>query len=365
MKSKIQLMKKMMKKMKNEYIEYVKSIFNNPLGVCQLGNSQTYENMTIIPIIMQDSKSMDFITIKEAEEEDLIEIVESNSVNQLKVISKSDKQVLIPFGMTVHGGKQDRTIWEPILLPARDGKTIMKSLSTIKRDFIIPAKCIEQSRWSYTKSKGFKASNMRIHPNVAFEAISPAGQGAVWNEIQSYRNEMKYASHIAPTQSYLDMTVNTQKEAEKIVNNFRKVRNQCGIAVFINNEFIGMEFYANSDAWLSMSEDIFKAFAIEALRFRDIKYNQYELMDHHKMILELLRKLNLRYTSRDGVGLGKVVEFNSTESKWRGITLIYENKIAQFYLVSKRGGTHQQNSPRYNAQFQTVINQRFNQGYDF
>ena len=125
-----------------------------------------------------------------------------------------------------------------------------------------------------------------------------------------------------------------------------------------------MEFYANSDAWLSMSEDIFKAFSIEALRFKDIKYNEHELVDHHKIILDLLSKLNLRYSSRDGIGLGKVVEFNSSESNWRGITLVYENKLAQFYLVSKRGGANQQNSPRYNVQFQTVINQRFNQGHD-
>ena len=354
-----------MKKMKNEDIEYVKSIFNNPLGICQLGNPQTQENMTIIPIIIQDTKSIDFITIKEAEEQELIEIVESESVSQLKVNNKSDKQVLIPFGMTVHGGKQDRTIWEPILLPVDEGKNILRSSLMVKREYIIPAKCIEQSRWQYTKSKRFKASNMRIHPNVAFEAISPVGQGAVWSEIQSYRNEMKYASHIAPTQSYLDMTHNTQKEAEKIVNNFRNVRNQCGIAVFINNEFIGMEFYANSDAWISMSEDIFKAFSIEALRFKDVEYNQRELIDHHQIILELLSNLDLRFSSRDGVGLGKVVEFNSNDLKWRGITLVYENSLAQFYLVSKRRGTIQQNPLRYNAQFQTVINQRFNQRYDF
>ena len=353
-----------MKKMKNEYVEYVESVINNPLGICQLGNPQIHKNMTIIPIITQNHKSIDFVTIKEAEEQDLIEIVESETVGQLKVINKSEKQILIPFGMTVHGGKQDRTVWEPILIPARGDKTIMRSLSTIKHEYIIPAKCIEQSRWQYAKHKGFKASNMRIHPNVAFEAISPAGQGAVWSEIQSYRNEMKYAPNIAPTQSYLDMTHATQKEAEKIINNFRNVRNQCGIAVFINNEFIGMEFYANSDAWISMSDDIFKAFSIEALRFKDVEYNQQELIDHHTIILELLGKLDLKYSSRDGVGLGKVVEFNSNDLKWRGITLVYENSLAQFYLVSKRGGTVRQNSPRSKVQFQTVINQRFNQGYD-
>ncbi|GAG87313.1 unnamed protein product, partial [marine sediment metagenome] len=44
------------------------------------------------------------------------------------------------------------------------------------------------------------------------EAISSAGQGSVWNEIQAYRSEMKYNSNIAPTQSYFYDVVDKFKE---------------------------------------------------------------------------------------------------------------------------------------------------------
>ena len=112
--------------MKSESIQVVKSIFEDPLSVLKLGNPQIYENMTVIPLIIQDDKFIEYISIKEAEELELIEIVETDTVNQLEVINKSNKQILIPFGMTVKGGKQDRTIWEPILLPVGGKRNVFK-----------------------------------------------------------------------------------------------------------------------------------------------------------------------------------------------------------------------------------------------
>ncbi|MHA2393895.1 MAG: ARPP-1 family domain-containing protein [Promethearchaeota archaeon] len=343
--------------MKNESIQFVKSVFENPLIVLKLGTTQVYENMTIIPIIIQDNKFIEFISIKEAEELELIEIVETDTVNQLEVINKSDKQVLIPFGMTVHGGKQDRTIWEPILLPVGEKQNVFKDkYEAMNQKFSIPAKCIEQSRWNYTGKRGFKSTNMRLHPNVAYESISAAGQSAVWGEIQAHRSEMKYAAGVAPTQSYLEMTQNTEKQTDKIIRNFENIENQCGIAVFINGEFIGIEFYANPHAWKTMSNDILKAFSIEALRFKD-KKNKNRIIDFHDEFLNILQKLSLEYSSREGVGLGYVVEFTSKNNKWRGITLVHEENLVQFYLVSKRGGYQEQ--PHQGIQFQTNISQRY------
>ncbi|MFX0000354.1 MAG: ARPP-1 family domain-containing protein [Candidatus Hodarchaeota archaeon] len=342
--------------MKNESIHIVKSVFENPLSFLKLDTPQVYKNMTVIPIIVQDDKFIDFISIKEAEELELIEIIETDTVGQLEVVNKSDKQILIPFGMTVHGGKQDRTIWEPILIPVgRKQSIVSKNPGPVKQKYNIPAKCVEQSRWRYTKGRGFKSSNTRLHPNVAYEAISAVGQGAVWDEIQSHRSEMKYALSVAPTQSYLEMTKESEKETGEIVNHFKNVENQCGIAVFINGEFIGIEFYANSEVWKKMSEDILKAFSIEALRFKDKP--QLKIIEYHDELLKILHKLDFNYSFREGIAFGTVVEFKSNDNKWRGITLVHENTMAQFYLVSKRGGY--QGGTHSNIQFQTVIDQRY------
>ncbi len=342
--------------MKNESVQIVNSLFKNPLSFLKLDTPQVYKNMTVIPIIVQDDKFIDFISIKEAEELELIEILETDTVGQLEVVNKSDKQILIPFGMTVHGGKQDRTIWEPILLPVGGKQNIInQNPGTLKQKYTVPAKCVEQSRWSYTKGRGFKTSNTRLHPNVAYEAISAAGQGGVWSEIQSHRAEMNYALAVAPTQSYLEITKESEKETEDFVKSFKKVENQCGIAVFINGEFIGIEFYANPEAWNTMSNDILKAFSIEALRFKDKP--QHKVTEYHEELIKILGRMKFNFSSREGVALGNIVEFNTDDNKWRGITLVHKNTLAQFYLVSKRGGYQEQS--RSNIQFQTVINQRY------
>ncbi len=343
--------------MKSKSIEIVESLFGNPLNFLKLGTPQVYENMTVIPIIIQDDKFIDFITIKEAEELELIEIIESDTVSQLEVINKSDKQILIPFGITVHGGKQDRTIWEPILLSTGGKQNILKqNPKKVVQKYTIPAKCVEQSRWNYTGGRGFKSSSMRLHPNVAYEAISAGGQSGVWQEIQSHRAEMSYDLAVAPTQSYLEMTKVSGKKTESIIKNFKNIKNQCGVAVFINGEFIGIEFYANLEVWKYMSNDILKAFSIEALRFKD-KPRKNGNIDYHDELIKILHDLNFDFSTREGVGLGNVVEFNSNDNKWRGITLVHSETMIQFYLVSKRGGY--QTQPRQNLQFQTVVSQRY------
>ena len=183
--------------MKNVSIQIVEMLFENPLEILALGKPQSHGNMTVIPIIYK-GKKIDFISVKEAEDLGLISINETDTVSQLEVINNSDKQVLIPFGVTVHGGKQDRTIWEPILLAAGGIQNLSDgNKSPMEQKYTVPAKCVEQSRWSYQKGKGFKSSNTRLHPNVAYAAISSAGQGSVWNEIQAYRTEMNYSNNVA------------------------------------------------------------------------------------------------------------------------------------------------------------------------
>ena len=74
--------------MKNENIQFVKSMFENPLNFLKLETPQVYKNMVVIPIIIQHDKSLDFITIQQAEELELIEIIETDTVGELEVINK-------------------------------------------------------------------------------------------------------------------------------------------------------------------------------------------------------------------------------------------------------------------------------------
>ena len=81
--------------MKNVSVQMIEMLFENPIEILELGKPQSHNNMTIIPIIYK-GKTLDFISIKEAEDLGLININETDTVSQLEVINNSDKQVLIP-----------------------------------------------------------------------------------------------------------------------------------------------------------------------------------------------------------------------------------------------------------------------------
>ncbi|GAH60907.1 unnamed protein product, partial [marine sediment metagenome] len=108
--------------------------------------------------------------------------------------------------------------------------------------------------------------------------------------------------------------------------------------------------------WEAMSKDILKAFAIESLRFKDKPFNKKSELNEAQLITAL-QSLKLKFTSRKGIGLGEVVEFESQDKKWRGNTLVHENSLVQFYIVSKRGGSKQRNQRE--QFFQTNISQRY------
>ena len=93
-----------------------------------------------------------------------------------------------------------------------------------------------------------------------------------------------------------------------------------------------------------------------SLRFKDKPFNEkLDLSD--VQLIKALQSLKLNFTTRKGIGLGEVVEFESKDKKWRGNTLIHENSLVQFYIVSKRGGSTQ--TPQREQSFQTNINQRY------
>ena len=52
-----------------------------------------------------------------------------------------------------------------------------------------------------------------------------------------------------------------------------------------------------------------------------------------------------------------LLDANHKDKKWRGNTLVHENSLVQFYIVSKRGGSTQSNQRE--QFFQTNISQRY------
>lgn len=315
---------------------------DNPANFIKLEKPQKVKNMVVVPIILK-SFYRDFLTISQAQEEGVAEILETGTVSQLKVNNKGNKPILIPFGITVTGGKQDRTIYEPILIPAaKQSNPKPKKPREITKGFEIniPSRCVEQGRWSpraLETGRNFSSGRANLPQSVAFHALStgPESQSSIWAGVEGLRENLEVSRDKAPTSSYLDIAKAKEEEIEEYLGKFKKVDGQCGIAVLLDEKLIAMEFYSSPNAWADLHEEVLRPFIIEMMTSKS-KGAKEKHRYHDDQVLDALKNIDFKFESKSGLGLGNVVKFITEDNQWRGITLIHQDTFIQFYLISRR-----------------------------
>src|SRR5262245_40367088 len=75
------------------------------------------------------------LTLQEALEKKTVEVIETGSVNELKIRNKGDAEIFIQSGDIVKGGRQDRVVTVSFLLPPKSGNVPLASF------------CVEHGRW--------------------------------------------------------------------------------------------------------------------------------------------------------------------------------------------------------------------------
>lgn len=93
------------------------------------------------------------------------------SVNQLVLINRGSKPLVLLAGELVSGGKQDRIISKDRIVPA--------GAEPLPLDVF----CVEQGRWS--SGAEFFAGNLMVHPSVREKAAVDQEQGKVWEAVRS------------------------------------------------------------------------------------------------------------------------------------------------------------------------------------
>jgi hypothetical protein len=154
----------------------------------------TYQNISIFPVVT--ASSMDtgaFLTLDEGLSSGEVVVHErgaeiitrghdgrpgsvpqhnSNaSVNQLVLVNRSRRPLLLLAGELVSGGKQDRIIGKDRIVPA--------GAEPLPLDVF----CVEHGRWS--GSSEFAASKTIVHPSVREKAAVDQAQTEVWDAVRS------------------------------------------------------------------------------------------------------------------------------------------------------------------------------------
>ena len=242
----------------------MEAVLEKHLSAIEYGETQTHENMTVVPLLSPLPHGVVYITMQEALESGAMTISEVSSdgaVPDLKIINRGDFPVLILDGEEVAGAKQNRIINTTILIK-------------VKWEGIIPVSCTEAGRWDYTSpnfadSKIMMSRNIRakkmdsVRRNLESEKKYRADQGEVWKEIESLRSAAKAPP--SATCSMKDIFISKQKSLEEYNKTFTLIEKQHGILVIVGGSVVGLDIISLDNAYKRLHEKLVRSYAIAAI----------------------------------------------------------------------------------------------------
>lgn len=323
---------------------------SRPEGEWRLLDPVTYENISVFPVASSQSQDTSpFLTLEEGLATGEVTVAEQGaqvmqrsrdghpiylpqptgaSVNQLVLINRSKRPLLLLAGELVSGGKQDRVIGKDRIVPV--------GAPPLPLDVF----CVEHGRW--TGSSQFAAARTIVHPSVRERAAVDQKQTEVWDAVRS--GTTAKAAPAAPraqissdslqaaiagngrTEAYEkiyesqavgvsidDFVSEVQRRFAQATSGLKNER-VVGVVVAYGGEVAWSDIFASGDLFDHYWRKLLRSYAVEALTRPT--YRQAASRDNAS---EFLRRLNGRETQETEPGV----------YRWREIK---EGQLAQIEL---------------------------------
>jgi hypothetical protein len=323
-----------------------------PEGGWRLLDPVNYENISVFPVVSASTQDTSaFLTLDEGLSSGEVLVSEQGaaglartrdgrpvvipqynntgaSVNQLVLVNRSKRPLLLLAGELVSGGKQDRII-------AKD-RIVAPGADPLPLDVF----CVEHGRWS--SGSQFNAAKTIVHPSVREQAALKQDQQEVWSAVTSGSTAQAApaapearlsASAVAeaitveaPTQSYTkiyekgrvggsvdEFVEQVQKRFARATSNL-KGEHVVGVVVAYGGEVAWSDIFASADLFDRYWSKLLRSYAVEALARPTLR--ETASSDDAR---EFLRRLNGRETQESEPGV----------YRWREIT---QGKLALIEL---------------------------------
>jgi hypothetical protein len=314
-----------------------------PEGDWRVLDPVTYENISLFPVVGGSQDTSSFLTLEEGLASGEVLVTERGaerlirnrgqvrpvpqydtaaSVNQLVLINRSKRPLLLLAGELVSGGKQDRIIGKDRIVPV--------GAEPLPLDVF----CVEHGRWTGSSSQ-FVASQTIVHPSVREQAAVKQSQTEVWDAVREGTTDRTAAAEGAPaaplsqqliagaiaseaqTQSYrriyessrIGVSVDTlvdelQRRFARATSGLKGER-VVGVIVAYGGEVAWSDIFASSDLFRHYWNKLLRSYAVEALARPGLR--ETASVDDAR---EFLRRLNGR----------EVQETEAGVYRWREIT---------------------------------------------
>jgi ARG and Rhodanese-Phosphatase-superfamily-associated Protein domain len=292
-------------------------------GAMEFGALQQFGAMAVLPVLTDNTEKIEYITLKEAMNKDLLEISEideSGAVPELKVTNRAEIPVLILDGEELMGAKQNRIVNISILLKE-------------KFETFIPVSCVEQGRWSYT-SKNFHDSDhiasyqlrnvksASVKRSVENSGKYTSDQCAVWDEVHKLQHKMQV---ISPTSAMGDVYEAKSNDLEEYIKAFKIVDGQKGLLVYINGDIMGLDVVSRKSAYKHLHKKLIKSYALDSMVEGNVNDNVNTNIDRDSAQTFLKEIIQSDESKNESVGYG--IDYRFANESYIGSSLVYNNEL--------------------------------------
>ena len=265
----------------------------------------SYENLTVFPVVSTSGyDTREFLTLEEGLSRGEVLVREQGtetmlrnrdgvrpavqnyrgpSVNQLVLVNRSKKPVILLAGELVSGGKQDRVIAKDRIVAPRS------------EPLPLDVFCVEHGRWS--QGANFTSAKTIVHPSVREQAAMKKDQSSVWASVTAGTTSAREGSGRAPaaapqvsadalseavtveapTQSYsklyssskvapsVEAMVNEVERRFKRATGGLKGERVVGVVVAYGGEVAWSDVFASADLFEQYWNKLLRSYAVEAV----------------------------------------------------------------------------------------------------
>jgi hypothetical protein len=305
-----------------------------PEGDWRILDPVLYENISVFPVVasygqdtsafltLEEGLATGEVLIRERGSEEMVRgrdgrpvsILQTTgaSVNQLVLVNRSKRPLLLLAGELVSGGKQDRVIGKDRIVPV--------GAPPLPLDVF----CVEHGRW--TGSSQFAAAPTIVHPSVRERAAVDQQQTEVWNAVRSGTtvqpdsaapapmiSERRLQSAIAGnarTEAYEkiyqsaavgvsidDFVAGVQRRFASATSGLKGER-VVGVVVAYGGEIAWSDIFASGDLFDRYWHKLLRSYAVEALARPTVR-----AVASRENAGEFLRRLNGRETTETEPGV--------------------------------------------------------------
>ncbi len=271
-----------------------------PVGEWRLLEPISYENLTVFPVVSSSGYDTGaFLTLEEGLARGEVTVQEQGatmvrdrgdarpavqnyggpSVNQLVLINRSKRPLLLLAGELVSGGKQDRIIGKDRIVPVG------------AQPLPLNVFCVEHGRWS--SGSNFTAAKTIVHPSVREQAAVNGQQTDVWASVASGSTAARSAAAPAPqvseqvlvetiqldapTQSYdkiygsRRVAVSVDAMVDEVQRRFRKEtaglkgERVVGVVIAYGGEVAWSDIFASGELFDQYWSKLLRSYAVEAV----------------------------------------------------------------------------------------------------